>query len=130
MSTSTVSANTPSADPTVVFVVKQVSYVIASVAMIAGTVILALQHLIQDGEIVTLLVTAVGAHVLAGAGNTGLNNNTLQNETPPAGTAIVRSVVSTQVADTSNVPAIATVPAATPSATPAPLPIPPEIKIG
>ena len=52
-------------DPTIVYVVQQVSTVLTSLGLLAATSILALNHLVQDGEIVTLLVTALGAHVVA-----------------------------------------------------------------
>lgn len=70
------------ADPTVVFVVKQAGYTISSLAMVAATVILALNHFIQDGEIVTLLVTAVGAHVLASVNGTATTTQTDTSASP------------------------------------------------
>ena len=52
-------------DPTIVYVVQQVSTVLTSLGLLTATSILAMNHLVQDGEIVTLLVTALGAHVVA-----------------------------------------------------------------
>lgn len=54
----------PSADPTTVYVTQQVTATIASLSIIAGTIILAMQGYIHDGEIVTLLMGSVGAHLI------------------------------------------------------------------
>ena len=54
----------PSANPTTVYVTQQVTATVASLSIIAGTIILAMQGYIHDGEIVTLLMGSVGAHLI------------------------------------------------------------------
>lgn len=56
--------NQSTPDATVVYVVQQISTMVASLGLVTATIILALNGFIHDGEIVTLLVTAVGAHVV------------------------------------------------------------------
>ena len=56
--------NTSTPDPTIVYVVQQLSTTLASLGLFTATIILALNGFVHDGEIVTLLVTAVGAHVV------------------------------------------------------------------
>lgn len=103
--TSTSNTTSPAPNPTVVFVTKQAGYTVASLAMVAATVILALNHFIADGEIVTLLVTAVGAHVLASVNGTGTTTTDNSVNTPalPIGGTVPVAVQS--------VPVVATVPA-------------------
>lgn len=54
----------PSADPTVSYVTQQITATVASLSIMASTIILALQGFIHDGEIVTLLMGSVGAHLI------------------------------------------------------------------
>jgi hypothetical protein len=85
----------PVADPTVVFIGKQVAYTISSLAMVAATVVLALNHFIQDGEIVTLLVTAVGAHVLASVNGNGTTTTDNSVNTPVQAVPVVQQMPGT-----------------------------------
>lgn len=51
-------------NPTAVYLVQQITGLISTLAMLTSIVILAMQHLVEDGLLITLMVTAMGAHVV------------------------------------------------------------------
>lgn len=51
-------------DPTIVYIVQQATTLLVSLGMIAGTVFLAINNYVHDGEVVTLLISALGVHVV------------------------------------------------------------------
>lgn len=97
----------PSADPTVAYVTQQVTATIASLSIMASTIILALQGYIHDGEIVTLLMGSVGAHLViqkvTGQSPTPVVNNGPVT-TAPATTTTVTTTPVVEVPTTTTFP--------------------------
>lgn len=56
--------NTSGVDPNLVFITQQIGTVLTTLGLIGGTVWLSLTGQIHDGEVVTLLMAALGVHVV------------------------------------------------------------------
>ena len=66
-----------SINPNFVYVVSHIQTTLISLAGLVGTVFLAMNHLVADGEIVTLLVAFAGLHALKiGGGSTSTTTTT------------------------------------------------------
>lgn len=57
-------SDTTGVDPNLVFITQQVGTVLTTLGLIGGTVWLSLTGQIHDGEVVTLLMAALGVHVV------------------------------------------------------------------
>lgn len=66
-----------SVNPNLLYMTKQISFVITTLGLIGAIVILALNGFIHDGEIVTMLMAAIGAHAIASNSNTPAGNATV-----------------------------------------------------
>ena len=80
-------APVPGANPTIVFLSRQIGYILGTLALVSATVLLAYAGYIHDGEIVTLLVCGIGAHVI------GTSTQTPQGPTVTTPTVVTTSTL-------------------------------------
>lgn len=96
----------PGSNPTVVFVLRQVSSLVATLAGLVATLWAASSGYIHDGEVVTLLLVSIGFHVV------GTTVNALPTSTavPAPSNVVVQSAPPAVVVQHAETPAQPTTP--------------------